>query len=48
MLKDSAQGERKHINTVLRVAGGLTVASVIGIGIFMCFKRDDTDEEELE
>ena len=48
MLKDSAQGERKHINTVLLVAGGVTVAFVIGIGIFMCFKRDDTDDEELE
>ena len=46
MLKNDSSSEAKSINTVLLVAGVAAVVFVIAIGIFMCFKKDDSEDEE--
>lgn len=42
MLDKEEDAPKDKANTVLVVCGVLLVVTVIGVGIFMCFRRDDT------
>jgi hypothetical protein len=44
MLKDSMSSDAKRVNTVLLIGGIAAVVFVMGVGIFMCFKRDESEE----
>lgn len=46
MLQDEEKETEKEENTFLVVAGIAVVVAVIGVGIFMCFKREEEEQDQ--
>ena len=45
MLEDDSDSSEKRVSTALIITGAVIIIAVIALGIFICFKRDDEDED---